>query len=105
MATKLTLTMEDKVIDSAKKYAKKSGKSLSHLVETYLKSIATKEPNDAILSQKVSKLMGVIKLPDDYDFTNKGKPLTDKERKAISEFIKADKEKNYKTKASQSKVY
>ena len=63
MATKLTLTMEDKVIDSAKKYAKKSGKSLSHLVETYLKSIATKEPKVAILSQKVSKLMGVIKVP------------------------------------------
>ena len=43
MTTKLTLTMEDKVIDSAKKYAQKNGKSLSNLVENYLKSITTKE--------------------------------------------------------------
>jgi hypothetical protein len=59
--------MEGKVIDSAKKYAQKSGKSLSHLVENYLKSITTNEPKEAILSQKVTKLMGVIKLPDDYN--------------------------------------
>lgn len=68
MTTKLTLTMEDKVIDSAKKYAQKNGKSLSHLVENYLKSITTKELNTAKLSQKVTKLMGVIKLPDDFDY-------------------------------------
>ncbi len=36
--------------------------------------------------------MGRIKEPDGVDFIFKGKPLTDKERKAISEFIKADKE-------------
>lgn len=68
MTTKLTLTMEDKVIDSAKKYAQKRGKSLSHLVENYLKSITTNESNEVLLSQKVSKLMGVIKLPDDYNY-------------------------------------
>ena len=68
MTTKLTLTMEDTVIDSAKKYAQERGKSLSHLVESYLKSITTKEPKEAILSQKVSKLMGVIQLPDDYNY-------------------------------------
>jgi hypothetical protein len=37
--------------------------------------------------------MGHIKEPDGVDFIINGKPLTDKERKAISEFIKADKEK------------
>ena len=37
--------------------------------------------------------MGHIKEPDGVDFIISGKPLTDKERKAISEFIKADKEK------------
>ena len=42
MTTKLTLTIEDKVIDSAKEYAKLKGKSLSHLVENYLKSISSK---------------------------------------------------------------
>lgn len=68
MTTKLTLTIEDKVIDSAKKYAQKNGKSLSHLVENYLKSITTKESDATILSNKVIKLMGVIKLPDDFDY-------------------------------------
>ncbi len=37
--------------------------------------------------------MGHIKEPDGVDFLINGKPLTDKEKKAISEFIKADKEK------------
>ena len=70
MTTKLTLTIEDKVIDSAKKYAKNNGKSLSHLVENYLKSISTdtKESSDENISPKVLKLMGVIKLPEDFDY-------------------------------------
>ena len=68
MTTKLTLTMEDKVINSAKKYAQKNGKSLSNLVENYLKSITIKEADSTILSQKVTKLMGVIKLPDDFNY-------------------------------------
>ena len=68
MTTKLTLTIEGKVINSAKKYAQKRGKSLSHLVENYLKSITAKESKDEGLSPKVSKLMGVIKLPEDYDY-------------------------------------
>ncbi len=69
MTTKLTLTIEEKVIDSAKKYAQKKGKSLSHLVENYLKSISanSEEPNENI-APKVSKLMGVLKLPDDFDY-------------------------------------
>ncbi len=37
--------------------------------------------------------MGHIKEPDGVDFIINGKPLTDKEKKAISEFIKADKAK------------
>ena len=70
MTTKLTLTIDDKVINSAKIYAKKKGKSLSHLVENYLKSISnnTKEDNQEIISPKVLKLMGVIKLPKDFDY-------------------------------------
>ena len=68
MTTKLTLTMEDSVIDSAKKYARQKGKSLSDIVENYLKSIATPEDTTEKLSPKVIKMMGVIKLPQDYDY-------------------------------------
>jgi len=68
MTTKLTLTIEDKVIDSAKRYAQKNGKSLSHLVENYLKSITIKETKEEVISPKVLKLMGVINLPKDFDY-------------------------------------
>jgi len=68
MTTKLTLTMEDKVIDSAKKYARQKGKSLSDIVENYLKSISTHEITTEDILPKVAKLKGVIKLPEDFDY-------------------------------------
>jgi hypothetical protein len=79
MTTKLTLTMEDQVIDSAKKYARKKGESLSGIVENYLKSITAQEVANAALSPKVTKMMGVIKLPDDFDYKKElGNALTKK---------------------------
>ncbi len=48
--------------------------------------------------------MGHIKEPAGVDFLIKGKPLTEKEKKAISAFIKADKEKIAKQKAGRAKV-
>ena len=48
--------------------------------------------------------MGHIKEPDGVDFIIKGKPLTDKEKKAISEYIKADKEKIAKQKLRKTKT-
>lgn len=68
MITKLTLTIEDSVINSAKKYARQKGKSLSDIVENYLKSVAAPENSEEKLSPKVLKMMGVIKLPEDFDY-------------------------------------
>ncbi|WP_426670238.1 DUF6364 family protein [Mucilaginibacter sp. McL0603] len=68
MTTKLTLTMEGKVIDSAKEYARQKGKSLSDIVENYLKSISTHEITTEGLSPKVARLKGIIKLPEDFDY-------------------------------------
>ena len=68
MNTKLTLTIEEKVIDSAKQYAHSKGKSLSHIVENYLRFISSNEKKSDNLSPKVTKLMGVIKLPDDFNY-------------------------------------
>ena len=42
MNTKLTLTIEQTVIEKAKKYAKDNERSLSDLIENYLKAL-TKE--------------------------------------------------------------
>ena len=47
--------------------------------------------------------MGLIKEPLDVDFVVDPRPLTDKEKKAISDFIKADKLKRAKSKARLAK--
>jgi len=67
LTTKLTLTREDKVIDSAKKYARENGKRLSDIVENYLKSITVKEDKgDTSISPKILKLIGSVKLPPNF---------------------------------------
>jgi Family of unknown function (DUF6364) len=77
MTTKLTLTMDDAVILSAKDYANRSGKSLSSVVENYLKSLS--EKNDDDIAPRVRKMMGVIKLPEDFDYKKElGNALTKK---------------------------
>ncbi len=82
MTTKLTLTIDDAVINSAKKYAKQRGKSLSNLVENYLKSVGNAENTAADLSPKVSRLLGVVKLPDEFDYKKElGKSLLAKYKK------------------------
>ena len=68
MTTKLTLTIEGKIIDSAKVYARKTGKSLSDIVENYLKSLTSEEETKGALPPKISRLMGSITLPDDFDY-------------------------------------
>lgn len=68
MTTKLTLTIEESVIDSAKAYARDQGRSLSDVVENYLKILAAKSPMEDALSPKVLQLRGSIKLPTDFDY-------------------------------------
>lgn len=68
MTTKLTLTIDDAVITVAKKYARNKGKSLSALVENYLKTLTSKEKKEEAISPKVLKLKGVISLPEDFDY-------------------------------------
>lgn len=68
MTAKLTLSIDDQVIESAKKYARGKGKSLSGLVENYLKSITISESAVAGISPRVRKLMGSIQLPKDFNY-------------------------------------
>ena len=69
MDTKLTLTIEKDVIDKAKDYAKKKGRSLSDLIENYLKMIIhskEKEKTDEI-TPLVKLMMGNFKVPENFD--------------------------------------
>lgn len=68
MATKLTLTLEEKVIASAKKYATRRGKSLSKIVESYLKTISMNDSSEKKLLPRVAKLKGVIQLPKNFEY-------------------------------------
>jgi predicted CopG family antitoxin len=68
MNSKLTLSIDDEVISKAKKYARKSGRSLSDLIENYLKKITSSDKDDLNISPKVRNLMGSFKVPDDFDY-------------------------------------
>lgn len=65
MNTKLTLTIELEIINRAKKYAKDKNRSLSHIVENYLKVLINEEQNvkDNELNPIVKSLKGSFKMP------------------------------------------
>ena len=68
MKTKLSLLIEENVIEEAKKYAKSNGKSISSIVEEYLSSLILKEVTNKKKSSLkiVRELKGSVKLPDDF---------------------------------------
>ena len=70
MNTKLTLSIEEQVIERAKEYAKKQGRSLSNIVEEYLKSIAKQKKSKVInkLDQLVEELCGSVKIPENKSY-------------------------------------
>ena len=69
MNTKLTLTIEQSLIDKAKRYAKGKGRSLSDIVENYLKVIIKEEKVKVIDSAPISSsLRGSFKAPKGFDY-------------------------------------
>lgn len=80
MNTKLTLKLNKRVIERAKKYAQKNNKSLSVMVENYFKTISDKEnKNDIEISPNVLELSGIIKIPDNLNLKGiYGKHLEEK---------------------------
>ena len=69
MDAKLTLNVDKAVISKAKKYAKSRGRSLSDLVEDYLKFLTRDEKvTEEEMAPGVKSLLGSIKVPDDFDY-------------------------------------
>lgn len=67
MNTKLTLNIDQNIIEEAKSYAKNNSVSLSKLIENYLLSITAKDSKKTKISPLVESLTGVISLEDtDY---------------------------------------
>ena len=67
MTTKLTLTVEESTIRKAKSYAKNTGRSLSEIIENYLETLTEEHVDKELLSPKLKKLAGIVKLPADFD--------------------------------------
>jgi hypothetical protein len=71
MSTKLTLTIDDLIIEKAKQYAKFKGYSLSGMIENYLKIViaeSDKKGTDIEITPIVKSLMGTFKAPKDFDY-------------------------------------
>ena len=70
MNTKLTLTIEEEVIKRAKDFAKQQNRSLSDIIENYLKSITKNkvEDKDEELPPIIKSLKGAFKNAGDIDY-------------------------------------
>ncbi|NQU53802.1 MAG: hypothetical protein HQ522_14830 [Bacteroidetes bacterium] len=70
MNTKLTLTIEREIIDRAKNYAKEKNRSLSDIIENYLKLLTKDEQKskNKKLNSTVESLKGSFKMPKDFDY-------------------------------------
>ncbi len=65
---KLTLSINQTVIDEAKEYAKSNGRSLSRIVEEYLKSLSKPEKVTKTVppSKLVMELKGSVRMPKKF---------------------------------------
>lgn len=65
MNAKLTLSIEKDVIEAAKEYAKSQGRSLSNVIEEYLKSVTKRKSkkNEHKFNSIIEELCGSVKLP------------------------------------------
>ncbi|WP_420322915.1 DUF6364 family protein [Flagellimonas sp.] len=69
MNTKLTLTIEQEIIKKAKAYAKAKNRSLSDIIENYLKFLTATESKDSEkLNPLIESLKGSFKAPKDFDY-------------------------------------
>lgn len=70
MNTKLTLTIEKEIIQRAKEYAKDRNRSLSDIIENYLKILTKEEKVKSLkkLNPVVKSLKGSFKMPENMDY-------------------------------------
>ena len=72
MSTKLTLTIQQEVIEIAKRYAKEKNRSLSDIIENNLKMITKEERSEQKkkLDPLVESLKGSFKSSKEIDYKN-----------------------------------
>lgn len=68
MNTKLTLTINEAIIQKAKEYAKGKGRSLSDIIENYLNFLVEEKTNTTASTPITTLLRGSFKAPSDFDY-------------------------------------
>ena len=68
MDTKLTLKLDDNIIDRAKDYARQKNVSLSKLIESYLNILTASKTDKSAVTPLVKSISGIIKLSGDFDY-------------------------------------
>ena len=82
MDTKLTLKLDQEIIEKAKLYASEKKLSLSRIIENYLNSLTSeKKNNDIQISPFVKSLSSGISIPADYDYKKDRATYLDKKYK------------------------
>ncbi len=67
MDKKLTLSLDNSIIERAKAYAKANNISVSKLIEAYLKSLTTEKKGEMEITPLVESLSGVISIDEEFD--------------------------------------
>ena len=70
MNKKLTLLLDEKIIEQAKAYASKKNESLSGIVAKYFSYLAGNCPlksTDASIEKEIEDIVGIVQLPADID--------------------------------------
>lgn len=62
--SKLTLSLDQRIIEKAKSFAKRSNRSLSEIVESYLDRITSVESD---CDKELDDIRGIITLDSDFD--------------------------------------
>jgi len=69
MSAKLTLSIDESIIRDAKEYAQKTGRSVSQLVESYLKAITSPtRKKKSTLPPHLKRWHGAFKTEDTRDY-------------------------------------
>ncbi len=72
MDAKLTLKLDKNVIEKAKEYASSHNRSLSRMIESYLKTLVDKDTaqseKDFEISPFVKSMRSGVKFPADFDY-------------------------------------
>ena len=70
MDKKLTLSLDQTIIEDAKHYAQSNNISLSKLIESYLSTLTKRKGDSFEITPLVASLSGVISLEEEFDIKN-----------------------------------